>query len=75
MKQGERKSLGRAMLLTIILATFAFSIVSIAVSMATVSVPRTDRLNQNSSATNIQPLGDPIDGGPPGTWSIGKDGN
>ena len=74
MKHGERKSLGRVMLLVIVLTVFAFSMISITIAAATVSVPKMDRLDQNSSA-KVQPLGDPIDGGPPGAWSIGKDGN
>jgi len=56
------------MLLAIVLAVFAFSMVSITITAATVSVPRIDRLDQTSSAKHVQPLGDPIDGGPPGTW-------
>ena len=75
MKHEERKSLERAMLLVIVLTVFAFSIISITITAATVSVPRIDRLDQNSSATNVQPLGDPIDGGPPGVRRISKDGN
>lgn len=74
MKHGERKSLRRAMLLVIVLAFFAFSMVSITIIVATVSLPRMDRLDQTSSA-KIQPFGDPIDGGPPGAWTIVKDGN
>jgi hypothetical protein len=53
------------MFLAIVLAVFAFSMVSITITAATVSVPRMDKVDQTSSA-KVQPLGDPIDGGPPG---------
>lgn len=75
MKHGGRSSLGRTMFLMIVLAVFAFSMVSITVVAATTSVPRMDRLDQTSRTKDVQPLGDPIDGGPPGAWSVGEGGN
>jgi hypothetical protein len=75
LKHGERSSFGRAMFLVIVLAVFAFSITTTTTRAATISVPRIDRLNQTSSVKYVQPLGDPIDGGPPGAWRITKGGN
>jgi len=73
LKHGGRRSLERAMFLAIVLAVFAFSVATITTTAATNPMPGIDRLE--SSAKGIQPLGDPIDGGPPGAWSIRRDGN
>ena len=60
------------MFLAIVLAVFAFSMVSITIVAATINVPRKDRLSQTSSIKGVQPLGDPIDGGPPGVLRVGE---
>jgi hypothetical protein len=70
LERGERRSLGRTMFLAIILAVFVFSVVSVTITAATISVPRTDGLNQTLSSRIAQQLGDPIDGGPPGRSSF-----
>jgi hypothetical protein len=54
------------MFLAIVLAVIAFSVVAITIPAATFSVPRMDNASQTLSRRMIQPLGDPIDGGPPG---------
>jgi hypothetical protein len=54
------------MFLAIVLAVFAFSVVSVTITAVTISVPKVDRLSLASKTKVLQPLGDPIDGGPPG---------
>jgi hypothetical protein len=70
LKHGGRSSLGKTIFLAIVLAVFAFSIVSITITAATISMPRMDGLNQTLSSRIVQTLGDPIDGGPPGRSSF-----
>jgi hypothetical protein len=66
LKRGGRRSLGKTMFLAIVLAVFAFSVVSVTITAVTISVPKVDRLSLASKTKVLQPLGDPIDGGPPG---------
>jgi hypothetical protein len=67
LERGGRGSLGRTVFLAIVLAVFAFSVVAMTIPAATISLPRMDNANQTLGKKMIQPLGDPIDGGPPGT--------
>jgi len=48
--------------LAMVLVVFAFA----ATVTATVSAPKIDMLSHTLSFRNVDPLGDPIDGGPPG---------
>jgi len=63
LKHVRSGSLGRTMILAAVLVVFAFAGTIAAV---TINVPKTDTLDQTLNVEIVQPLGDPIDGGPPG---------
>jgi hypothetical protein len=64
---GDR--LKRIIVLSLILVAsmFAMMFVTTAIATAIISIPKTNTISYHAlPAGNVQPLGDPIDGGPPG---------